>query len=71
MTRRGRIEINGTGPCSLPEGALLDVGPANHYMLSHQEWDQIWYWPDCAGETYQTVVDRFVASHQEGEITTG
>jgi hypothetical protein len=65
------IEIDGAGPCSLPEGALLDLDPQNHFMLTHQKWDSIWYWPDIAGERYQQVVDRFVNGHREGEIVTG
>jgi len=65
------IEIDGTGPCSLPEGALIDVGPENHFMLTHEPWDAIWYWPDSEGEGYQQVVDRFVEQHHEGEIVTG
>jgi hypothetical protein len=65
------IEIDGTGPCSLPEGALLDLDPQNHFMLTHEKWDSIWYWPDMAGERYREVVERFVAKHQEGEIVCG
>jgi hypothetical protein len=66
-----RVEIDGTGPCSLPEGAKLDLHAESLYMLTHQQWDAIWYWPDVANETYQQVVDRFVDAHHEGELVVG
>ncbi|HEX5588452.1 MAG TPA: hypothetical protein VFZ17_14150 [Acidimicrobiia bacterium] len=65
------IEIDGVGPCSLPEGALIDVTEANLFMLTHEQWDSIWYWPDSDGERYQQVVDRFVEQHREGELVNG
>ncbi len=65
------IEIDGTGPCSLPEGARIDLHPENHYMLTHEQWDQIWYWPDIAGETYLEVTQRFVEGHTTGQIVNG
>jgi hypothetical protein len=68
---KGVIEIDGTAPCSLPEGALIDLDPQNHYMLTHEHWDAIWYWPDVAGERYQQVVDRFIDGHKDDEILTG
>jgi hypothetical protein len=64
------IQIDGVGPCSLPEGARIDLYPENHYMLTHEMWDAIWYWPDQAGERYRDVAERFVADHQDGEIVT-
>jgi hypothetical protein len=65
------IQIDGTGPCSLPEGARMDLLPQNHYLLTHEQWDQIWYWPDIAGETYLDVVTRFIDGHRDGSIVTG
>lgn len=65
------IMLDGTGPCSLPGGARLDLLPQNLYLLTHEVWDQIWYWPDIAGEHYDTVVDRFVEQHSSGEIVMG
>jgi hypothetical protein len=68
---RGLIFIDGQGPCSLPDGARADITPTTMFMLTHNLWDQIWYWPDRSGETYREVVDRFVSRHHEGEIVTG
>jgi hypothetical protein len=62
------IQIDGVGPCSLPEGARIDLAPENHYMLTHEMWDSIWYWPDQAGERYRDVAERFVGEHHDGEI---
>jgi hypothetical protein len=67
----GRIELNGAAPCSLPEGAMVDINPPSMFMLTHKQWDQVWYWPDRAGEHYDQVVDRFIADHVEGEVITG
>ncbi len=69
--RTRTIEIDGIGPCSLPEGAVIDIDPQNQFLLTHEKWDAIWYWPDVAGERYQQVVDRFVDGHREDEIVTG
>jgi hypothetical protein len=65
------IQIDGTGPTSLPEGARVDLHPENHYMLTHERWDAIWYWPDVEGEQYKEVAERFVDQHEDGEIVTG
>ncbi len=65
------IQIDGTGPCSLPDGARIDLVPQHHFMLTHHMWDSIWYWPDSAGEHYRDVFDRFVDKHSEGQIVTG
>jgi hypothetical protein len=65
------IMIDGQGPCSLPDGAVLDIDPSTQFMLSHNQWDTIWHWPDRAGETYKQIVDRFVDAHAEGDVVTG
>lgn len=65
------IQIDGTGPCSLPDGAKIDLVPQHHFMLTHHMWDSIWYWPDSSGERYQEVFDRFVDKHSEGQIVSG
>jgi hypothetical protein len=41
------------------------------FLLSHQHWDQIWYWPDRAGEQYVEVFQRFVDRHRVGEVIVG
>jgi hypothetical protein len=63
-----RIGIEGIGT-STP--SLIDIYPQNLYMLTHEHWDQLWYWPDRLGETYTEVFDRFVDAHRDGEIVTG
>jgi hypothetical protein len=65
------IQIDGTGPCSLPEGARIDLHPENHYMLTHERWDAIWYWPDVAGEHYKQVAERFVDAHEDDDFVVG
>ena len=40
-------------------------------MLTKERWDQIWYWPDRAGERFDEVVARFVATHEPGEVVQG
>jgi hypothetical protein len=40
-------------------------------MLTHEPWDQIWHWPDRAGETYETVVARFMADLEIGQVLRG
>jgi hypothetical protein len=66
-----RIELQGCERSSLPEGAQVDIDAASLFLLTHNLWDSIWYWPDRAGETYQQVFDRFVADHAEGAVLTG
>lgn len=66
-----RISLNGLGPCSLSEGAKIDIDPSAMFMLSHNLWDTIWHWRDRAGETYKQVVRRFIDQHKDGEIVAG
>ena len=68
---RQMIFLNGEGPCSLPGGAMIDIDPSALYMLTHNLWDQIWYWPDRAGETYRQVVRRFIARYKHNEVVVG
>jgi hypothetical protein len=58
-------------PPDAPRLGQLDVFPETMFLLTKEQWDQIWYWPDRAGETYTEVFDRFLAAHHEGEIVTG
>jgi hypothetical protein len=66
----GRVRLSarpalgaGTRPLDLPSDAL--------WMVSKERWDQIWYWPDRAGERYDEVVARFTAVHQPGDVVQG
>jgi hypothetical protein len=63
-----RIAISGQVPSSIHGGIQLDIYPQNLFMLTHNLWDQIWYWPDRCGESYNDVYDRFVHSHEHGAI---
>lgn len=65
------VSIDGSARCSLPEGARLDLLPQNHYLLTKEHWDQIWYWPDLKGEQYLDVVHWFIDTHHEGELVSG
>jgi hypothetical protein len=66
----GRISLQGKVPSSLPNGPQVDIYPQNMFLLTHNQWDQIWYWPDRAGDSYLDVFERFVANHADGEIVT-
>jgi hypothetical protein len=65
------IALDGLGPCSLPDGAQLDIYVDTIHFITHNQWDQLWYWPDRLGETYLQVYDRFLAAHDHGEVITG
>ena len=58
-------------PASARYGAQIDIMPDTFFMLTHQPWDQIWYWPDRAGERYDQVFDRFIRKHRESEVVNG
>jgi hypothetical protein len=58
-------------PPRWPTSAQVDVFPDTMFLLSHQHWDQIWYWPDRAGEQYLEVFQRFVDRHRVGEVIVG
>jgi hypothetical protein len=62
------ISLQGIGT-SVP--ALIDIYEQNLFMLAHENLDQVWYWRDRAGETYDVVFDRFVAAHHDGEVVPG
>jgi hypothetical protein len=49
----------------------LDLTADTLWLLTKEPWDQVWYWPDRAGERFDAVVQRFVASHEPGEIVQG
>ena len=54
-----------------PYGAQVDVFDETMWMITDQPWDQIWYWPDRAGEHYQEVYERWVARQSPGQIVVG
>lgn len=58
-------------PPGWPTFAQVDVFPETMFLLTHEHWDQIWYWPDRAGEHYLEVFERFLARHRIGEVIAG
>ena len=67
---RGILSLQG-GLENVPHGAQVDIFRSTTWMVTRQKWDQIWYWPDRAGETYEDVYRRFVKEHKAGEVLTG
>jgi hypothetical protein len=68
--RRDRVRIAphpavgaGLRPIDLPADAA--------WMLTRERWDQVWYWPDRAGERYDEVVARFVAANPPASVVRG
>ncbi len=49
----------------------IDIFPETQFMLTHETWDQIWYWPDRAGDHYLDIFERFVNSHAVGDVVPG
>jgi hypothetical protein len=62
------VSIRSQLPSSFKAGVNLDIYQQNLFMLTHELWDHIWYWPDRCGETYSDVFDRFVQSRRSGEV---
>lgn len=58
-------------PPGWPTFAQVDVFPETMFLLTHEHWDQIWYWPDRAGERYLEVFHRFAERHHVGEVICG
>jgi hypothetical protein len=66
----GRISIQAPSATDA-YGAQVDLFPDTRWMLTHEPWDQVWHWPDRAGETYETVVDRFMDGLEVGRVLRG
>ena len=58
-------------PPGWPTFAQVDVFPETMFLLTREHWDQIWYWPDRAGEHYLEVFHRFAGRHRVGEVICG
>lgn len=67
---RGILSLQGALE-NIPQGAQVDIFTSTTWMITREKWDQIWYWPDRAGETYQQVFERFVSEHSPGGVVTG
>lgn len=49
----------------------IDIFSETQFMLTHETWDQIWYWPDRAGDLYLDVFERFAGRHAVGDVVPG
>ena len=58
-------------PPGWPTFGQVDIFPETTFLLTHEHWDNIWYWPDRAGERYLEVFDRFFGRHHVGEVIAG
>ena len=58
-------------PAGWPTFGQVDVFPETMFLLTREHWDQIWYWPDRAGEQYLEVFQRFIGRHRVGEVICG
>ena len=56
---------------SMPYGAQIDIFPETAWMVTREHRDQIWQWPDRAGERYLDVFDRFLETHRPGDLVLG
>jgi hypothetical protein len=67
---RGRV---GVSPHPAAGGGVrpLELSADTSWLLTTEPWDQVWYWPDRAGERYDEVVDRFVELHPPGAVVAG
>jgi hypothetical protein len=67
---RGRVTV-APEPDSAGAGSPVELTADTLWLLSKERWDQIWYWPDRAGERFDVVVERFVGSHHPGDVVQG
>jgi hypothetical protein len=63
----GRVSIE-TATAKDTRGIQIDLFPDMMFMITQEPWDQIWYWPDRAGEHYDAVYERFVGDHPAGSV---
>ncbi|MET0985664.1 MAG: hypothetical protein ABW034_09690 [Steroidobacteraceae bacterium] len=67
---RGILSLQGDLE-NVPQGAQVDIFRSTTWMVTHDKWDQIWYWKDRAGEGYTDVYQRFLAANTPGSVVTG
>ena len=58
-------------PPRWPTLGQVDVFPETMFLLTHEKWDHLWYWPDRAGEQYLAVFERFLGRHRVGDVVAG
>jgi hypothetical protein len=63
----GRVALEGPSAVD-PYGAQVDLFPDTMWMATREPWDQVWFWPDRAGERFDEVFDRWWAGHEIGDI---
>ena len=66
-----RQAISVETPPAWPSSAQFDIFPETMFLLTQEHWDQIWHWPDQAGEVYFDVFQRFVDRHRVGQVVAG
>jgi hypothetical protein len=62
-----RVALEGANAVD-PYGAQVDLFPDTMWMATREPWDQIWFWPDRAGERFDEVFDRWWAAHEIGQV---
>jgi hypothetical protein len=65
-----RVALEGANAID-PYGAQLDLFADTMWMASTEPWDQIWFWPDRAGERFNEVFQRWFADHATGDVVIG
>jgi hypothetical protein len=65
-----RVALEGASAVD-PYGAQVDLFPDTLWMATTEPWDQIWFWPDRAGERFNEVFNRWFAAHRVGEVVLG
>ena len=58
-------------PPGWPTYARVDLLPETMFLLTTEQWDTLWHWPDRAGERYLDVFERFVEQHHVGQVVSG
>ena len=66
----GRIALAGESATD-PYGAMVDIFRDSEWMVTREPWDQIWYWPDRAGERYTDVYRRWLTGRAVGDVVLG
>jgi hypothetical protein len=66
----GRIALAGASATD-PYGAMVDIFRDSVWMVTNEPWDQIWYWPDRAGERYIDVYRRWIDGRAPGDVVLG
>jgi hypothetical protein len=66
---RGRVGLAPHPACSAARPVEIPADMA--WLVTTERWDQIWYWPDRAGEQFDEVVARYTAENEPGDVVLG